>query len=173
MQRLALVTLMLMVLTTAACSSWRQSSVNPSNWFGNSREVDTTVATDAEYNPLIPPRSNFAREDYVYVGILIDEITDLRIEPDDSGAIVYAEGIAARQGAYEARLIPEGETTAPDENGVLTFRFEVLYPANPSPVGSAQTRRISIAEDLTKQELEPVRLIRVVSVKNARESRRR
>ena len=41
-------------LITASCG-WRDSRVNPRNWFGNSRDVPVEVV-DAEANPLIPIR---------------------------------------------------------------------------------------------------------------------
>ncbi len=155
-----------------ACNSWRNSSVNPSNWFGGSEEVAVS-ATPANVNPLIPPARANARPVSVYQGVLIETVSDLRVERDPTGAIILATGIATRQGAYEARLIPVIENDLPDENGVLTYTFEVLYPPDASPAGSEQTRRVSVARSVSLQTLEAVRLIRVVGATNARETRRR
>jgi len=170
---MALMAFLVTTLALTACSGWRTSRANPSNWFGSSRTMETTAPAE-DANPLIPQRSAISsRPGDAYIGVLIQEITDLRIERDPSGAIIYAEGIAARQGAYDARLIPENEDLTPDENGVLTYRFEVLYPEHPTSVGSEQMRRIIIATDLSVQALEAVRTIRVEAATNARESRRR
>ena len=98
----------------------------------------------------------------------ITEIADLRIDRTTTGAIVVATGIAKRQGAYDAKLVPvETETGA-----TLTYTFEVAYPEAATYKGNEATRTIRAAVNLTQQELRSVTTIRVEGETNARESRR-
>lgn len=185
--RTALIFLLIGAFTLSACGSWRDSRVNPTNWFGNSRSAPSSEAaaaaasaavpneasgTAASTNPLIPTgrRSIFARPDD-YPGVPISAVTELRIEQTPSGAIIYATGVANRQGAYNAFLRPLTEEEAP-EDGVLIYAFDVVYPEDPTRVGSERTRTVQVARTLSRQQLEGVRLIRVEGVQNARESRR-
>ncbi|MEX0320253.1 MAG: hypothetical protein AB3N21_20045 [Ruegeria sp.] len=163
--------LLVAALTLSACNAWRNSRVNPSNWFGNSRSVPADTATAGEVNPLLPAtRGRDAAP--VDRSIPITAITELKVEPTPTGAIIYATGVANRQGAYAARLRPE-LTEENAENGVLAFSFRVLYPRDPTPQGPEQTRRITEAISVTNQDLEGIRLIRVTGQQNAREARRR
>lgn len=163
--------LLVATLTLSACGAWKGSRLNPGNWFGNSREV--AVDSEEEANPLIPQRSALARRPEVDRHVPIDQITELRIERTSTGAIIRAEGIARTIGAFEPILTSEIEGNKPDENGVLTYTFEVVYPNRPRPVGTEYSRRISVARSLSFQDLEAVRVIRVTAARNARETRRR
>ena len=169
MRSVAVVLLAGLVLTSCG------TRLNPLNWFGRSSEVVSTPATDAKpANALIPARraSALARPKQVYAGIAIDEITDLRIERTTSGAIIHATGIAARQGAFDARLTPETEDESPVD-GVLTYTFDVVYPNQTTALGSPRSREVSVARSLSFGDLEAVRVIRVIGSRNTRESRRR
>lgn len=160
----------------ASCG-WRDSRVNPRNWFGKSREVvaETAESTAEEVNPLIPTsrRSVLARRTPEDRSVEIDRITELRVEPTATGAIVYASGIAARQGAFAARLTAQGTTAEPDENGVLSLSFRVTYPRYATNQGSEFSRTVHEGFSLTNLELQRVRTIRVTAAQNARETRRR
>ena len=168
--------LFLISVALTACSAWQSSRVNPSNWFGNSRAVSPAEAAEATVpqavNPLIPQTNRFARPAPVYSGVLIDQITDLRVEQTTEGAIIIADGLAARQGAYEARLIPIDPGSPVDANGRLAYRFEVLYPDFATPIGPDATRRVAVARSVSIQDLAPVRVIRIDAARNTRESRR-
>ena len=93
-------------------------------------------------------------------------------DPNTVYAIVTATGIASRQGAFGAELRPTSEDLVP-ENGVLTFDFVVAYPEYRTSTGSEQSRRVVVGYDLSRQDLEGVRSIRVVGQTNALESRQR
>lgn len=154
-------------LALGACNTM----LNPGNWFGRSRSVP--VQGDPEsVNPLIPKKSAVSRSERPDPHVPILSITDLVVERSQTGAIIRVEGLAAQQGAYAPRLTPQNEDGEPVD-GVLSYTLEVIYPKNPRPVGPEQTRRIIAARSLTNQDLESVRLIRVTSAQNARESRRR
>lgn len=169
----------LLVATTAlgACSSWRTSGANPSNWFGRSRAAEVSPAEFAgQVNPLMPD-TNSAREfqagEIVAIeGVAINQILSLEIERTISGAIIRADGLATRQGAYDARLIPDTFDEVPVD-GVLSYRFVVKYPEGPAPVGDQATRTISVARSVTHEHLANARLIRVSGIQNAREAGRR
>lgn len=173
-RRHAIGALLLGSLTLSACGGWRDSRVNPRNWFGSSEE--TAVATPEEYvNPLIPVEEERARirvgrkeKDVEIPAEPITEIADLRIDRTTSGAIVVATGVAKRQGAFEAKLVPVEDA----EGSTLTYTFEVSYPEEPTYKGNAATRTIRAAVNLSNQDLRGVTTIRVEGETNARESRR-
>ncbi|WP_299642357.1 hypothetical protein [uncultured Ruegeria sp.] len=169
--------LIIATLTLTACSSWRDSRVNPSNWFGSSRSVDADTPRDPNAaDALVPQQSEgtglFSRPDAEDTSIPIGQIDELRIDPTPTGAIIYASGAAVRQGAYNARLVPV-ESDENQKNGTLEFVFRVTYPSYETPQGSERTRMVSDAINVSKQELEGIRLVRVVGQQNALESRRR
>ena len=161
------------LLAASLLVSGCNSRINPVNWFGGGRSAP--VAAPEEVNPLIPASGGggiFKRPEAEDVSVPIASVTELRIEPDLSGAIVTATGIASRQGAFGAELRPTSEDLVP-ENGVLTFDFVVAYPEYRTSTGSEQSRRVVVGYDLSRQDLEGVRSIRVVGQNNALESRQR
>ena len=162
-------------MTLSACSAWRDSRVNPSNWFGRDRGSVANVQADGTVNPLLPQEDSigmFDRPDAVDISVPITTVTELRVEPTNTGAIIYASGVANRQGAYSARLRRE-RSEEDAQNGILTYSFRVGYPVDPTPQGPEQTRRVHEAASVSNDTLQGIRLIRVVGETNAREARRR
>ena len=166
--RKTILALLASTLLVSACGTVRDSRINPLNWFGPARSVETAPAEST--NPLIPQRSGlFARravEVDTYEGRPFEQITDLTIEPVPGGAILRATGLAARQGIYKVRLTP----ATPDEmpvDGVLTYRLEGVRPDKATPQGSRPTREVIAGRRLTDQKLAGVREIRVEGQLNA------
>ena len=154
----------------AGCGGWRDSRINPSNWFGSSEVAEAPV--DADVNPLIPEKTGlgvFDKPEAEDRTVLVAEVSELRIERTPVGAIIYATGVAARQGAFDVELRPVEN----DDPSVLEYDFRVVYPEDATPVGTVFTRTLRAARSHTKQDLSGVRLIRVNGETNARESRRR
>lgn len=178
--RTSLMTTVLLVssLSLAACGGWRDSNLNPGNWFGNSRSLPVddgapTEPTEA-INPLIPSErvGVFKRPEAEDPSVLIANVTELQIDPTPSGAIVRATGIATRQGAYSAEL----RLTSTEEDakaGTLSLAFRVIYPEDATPTGTEFSRTVHAAYSLTMDELRSVRTVRVTGRENVRESRRR
>jgi hypothetical protein len=160
------------LLVASVFVSGCNSRANPFNWFGGGRSAPVAAAEDV--NPLIPTGGVrlFQRPEAEDITVPIASVTELRIEPDLSGAIVTATGIASRQGAFAAELRPTSEDLVP-ENGVLTFDFVVAYPEYRTATGPAQSRKVVVGYDLSRQDLQRVRSIRVVGQTNALESRQR
>ncbi|MBL4767996.1 MAG: hypothetical protein JKY94_09825 [Rhodobacteraceae bacterium] len=160
-------------LLLSSCG-WSDSSVNPKNWFGSSKEIP--VGTEAgDINPLIPKKKNSilnSKEKPVDIGIPIAKISQLRIERTSSGAIIHATGIGAREGVYGARLVPDTPGETP-ENGILSYTFRVFYPQGTTAFGTDRTRRVDVARSVSNQQMAGVRSIRVSGTDNAREARRR
>lgn len=171
--RKTVASLVVLSLTLAGCSGWRDSRVNPGNWFGNSRaEARTETATPAQTNPLIPEETSIFRrgnKEEVYLGTPVDQITDLTIERTSSGAIVKATGQTLQQGAYDVRLTSDTEGEPVD--GVLTLEMKALQPTN-TPQGPERVRRATAGYFLSNQDLAKVRTIRVLGERNARSSTR-
>lgn len=160
-------------LALAGCGGWSTSRVNPKNWFGSSQPAPAD-ATAGEVNPLMPAstRGLFKRPPPEDVSVPIARVTELRVEPTVDGAIVYAEGVATRQGPFASELRPV--TSEEDAKaGIMAFSFRVVYPKDATPIGNERSRTVHDAYSLTKQDLAGVKVIRVSGRENALESRRR
>lgn len=167
--RKSLLVLVAASLVLAGCGGWGTSRVNPKNWFGHSRPV----AADSARNPLMPARSRmFARAKAEDKSLPIARVTELRIEPTTTGAIVYAAGVAGRQGPYQAELRPVS-TSEETAAGTLVLSFLVVYPPYDTPAGSALSRTVHEAHTLSAQDLRAIKMIRVTGRDNALESRRK
>ncbi|MDC0737238.1 hypothetical protein N6L24_03010 [Cognatishimia sp. SS12] len=162
--------LLVSTLVLTSCGTVRDSRLNPFNWFGRAERVETVDAE--EINPLIPRKrdSIFDREEVAYPGVPVANITELRVERVSGGALIRAKGIAATQGAFEALLEPENDDELPVD-GVLTYRLLAIQPAG-FRQGTPQSRELNIARFRTLQDLDGVRVIRVVGAQNALQVRR-
>lgn len=167
--------LLISSLGLTACNSWRDSRANPTNWFGSSTPAPSEVSAD-DANALVPKTREggglFSRPEAEDTSVPIAVIDELRIDATPFGAIVYASGTAIRQGAYDARLsLVDSEENK--KNGVMEFSFRVNYPSRATPQGTERSRMVTDAINVTSQELEGIRVVRVVGQQNALESRRR
>ncbi|WP_170759827.1 hypothetical protein [Ruegeria lacuscaerulensis] len=167
--------LMVATLTLSACNSWRDSRVNPSNWFGSSTPAPVETSAD-DANALVPEQKEgsglFSRQDAEDTSVPIAKIDELRINPTPSGAIVYVAGTAFRQGAYNAQLVPT-DSEENQKDGVLEYTFRVNYPTYATNQGTERSRMVSDAINVSQDDLQNIRLVRVVGQQNALESRRR
>ncbi len=167
--------LMIATMALSACGNWSNSRANPSNWFGSSTPSPSEVSAD-DANALVPENADkkglFERPDAEDNSVPIAVINELRIDPTSSGAIIYAAGTAVRQGAFNAQLA-RVRSEELSKNGVMEFTFRVDYPEYATAQGSERSRMVSEAVNVSRQELEGIRLVRVKGQQNALESRRR
>lgn len=167
--------LLVAAMSLSACSAWRDSRANPSNWFGSSTPAPAEFSVD-DANALVPQQSDgvglFDRPEAEDNSVPIATIDELRIDPTPNGAIIYAAGTAIRQGAFNAQLA-RVRSDELSKNGVMEFTFRVDYPENATVQGSPRSRMVSEAVTVSTQELEGIRLVRVKGAQNALESRRR
>ncbi|WP_415920568.1 hypothetical protein [Tateyamaria sp. SN6-1] len=163
-------------LTLTACST----RLNPFNWFGRSQSEPVVVQQEeAEKNPLIPQSERvrlnlfgLRDRDTEYPGGPVDQVSDLVIERVPGGAIIRAVGVPDYQGAFGVRLQPATEDEVPVD-GVLTYRLEAIRPDGARLGGAQRVREVTVARQLTDNQLAGVRTIRVEGVRNAQTSRRR
>lgn len=162
--------------TLAGCGGFRESRINPRNWFGRStsRPRDATATAPESGNPLIPDREDsiFRRRnrESVYQGTPVDQITALAVERTSEGAIIRATGQTERQGAFDIRLVPEQPMDAP-VSGVLSFAMQAIQPSD-TPQGAARARQVQAGVFVSNQTLEQVTQVRVRGLRNERVSRR-
>ncbi len=160
--RTPLAALLIATLILPGCGS----RLNPFNWFGRGQVEAVQTGTE---NPLIPQKSRLKPKDIPYQGTLVDQITDLKVERSPGGAVVRVTAVAARQGAYEVRLAPAFQQ---DAKGVFKLELLALQPARRTAQGTAASRTVTAAIDLTDQDLFGIRTIRVQGARNAATSRR-
>ncbi len=162
-------------LILAGCSGWSNSRVNPANWFRAKTPTPASTPAEGGANPLMPASTGsnlLARPAPEDRSVPIARVTVLRVEPTPSGAIVYAEGVAERQGPYQTELrpIPPAEG---DRKNTLSLSFRVVYPVNPTDVGNERSRTVHEALTLSRKELAGIRTIRVTGQENTLQTRRR
>ncbi len=146
MKKVVMVTV-LAGLTVSACGSWRESRVNPRNWFGRAEPVQQEqLITDVE-----DPRA------------LVPQITDLVIERTPDGAIVRATGLPPEQGWWAAELVEiEG-----DDPALRGYEFRILPPPVPTRAGTPFSRQVVAAAFLSNFDLQEVSRIQVQAETNA------
>lgn len=170
--RILIATTLVSSLVLSGCSGWRDSRVNPSNWFGGSSSQPTET-TDANPNPLIgESRGGLFGGNRIetYEGTPVDQVTGLRLERTASGAIIHVAARSARQGAYDVRLV--SETDGEPVDGELVLTLKAMQPQNMRQ-GPASTRLINAARYVSNPELERIRTIRVIAARNTRTINRR
>jgi hypothetical protein len=151
LMRLPLLAALATVTALTACGGFRESRLNPFNWFGRSQQV-ATVAPD-ETGDKRP---------------LVDNVLSMVVEKTPGGAIVRATGISPTQGYYDAELVARPL----DENGVLVYDFRIMPPPFSKPVGVNRTREVTVAAALSNIKLDVISQIVVQGANNARSSGR-
>lgn len=153
-----LIATLLIASLLAGCGAARESRLNPFNWFGGSQEEQIGLTPD----DLVERIDNRP---------LIDQVTSLRIERVQGGAIVHAVGLADTQGSWEADLVLENRGRV-DENGALILQFKAFPAVRPTRQGTEASREVVTGTFLSDQTLAPARQITVRGQRNARSSRR-
>lgn len=147
-----LATAIAMTLILGGCG-FGNSRLNPFNWFGGSSETEVVAVEDGQP---------------VDHRLLVQQVIDMTVERNQTGAIVRATGLPPTQGYWEAELVARPV----DENGVLVFDFRVFPPLAPQSVSTQQSREITAGVFLSNARLREIRQITVQGETNARSSRR-
>lgn len=150
--RYSIIAILVLSTVLAGCGRFRESRLNPFNWF---RPAETVAVGDLYIRPE-DPRA------------LVAQVTDLKVEPYPGGAILRATGLPPSQGFWEAELVEQPL----DEEGRLVFEFRVFPPLDPQPAGSPRSREIVVAVALSDLELQGVSALVVQGASNALSSRR-
>ena len=137
-------------LSLAACGG---SRLNPLNWFGGDREERITVV---EEEVETDPRP------------LVAEVTEVKIEPTTSGALLTATALAEATGYFlqELDLLDRAE-------GAATYEFRAAPPPEGATAGPEPTRALVAAVALSQGELQGLREITVIARTNRRSITRR
>ncbi|MGL4238032.1 hypothetical protein [Tabrizicola sp.] len=141
-----------LVATLAGCGGFRQSRLNPLNWFRRSEPRESIV---------LPEQADDPRP-------LVEAVLSMAVEPIPGGAIVRARGVTPTQGWWQAELVPRDI----EEDGVLVYEFRVFPPPGRTDVNTQTSREIDVAIFISDVKLEAVREIVVQGATNARVSRR-
>lgn len=137
-------------LVLGACSTVRESRLNPFNWFGGSAEE--SVAAAPARAVAADPRP------------LVDQVVEMSVERIPGGAIVHATGRPQRQGFWQADLVRARDAEAPE--GVLVYEFRVAPPDRRTRLGTEPSREVTAGLFLSDQDLAQVRAIVVRGARN-------
>ncbi|MCU0801610.1 MAG: hypothetical protein MUD11_07515 [Rhodobacteraceae bacterium] len=145
--------LLICVTLVAGCGGFRDSRLNPLNWFGRSETVTTLAPAPAE-----DPRA------------LVADVIDMQIDQLPGGAILRATGRAPTQGYWQAELVlREG----PDQDpAAQIYDFRIFPPLTPTASGTPQSREVTVAVYLSDIDLAGLQSITVQGAANARAIRR-
>lgn len=144
--------LLCLCLVLAGCGGFRDSKMNPFNWFGRSQEAEKVALPAA-------PQDRRA---------LVQQVATLHVEEVPGGAIVRATGLPPTQGYWDAELVPQPV----DENGRLVLDFRVFPPIEAMRAGTPPSREVVVALYLSNYKLDSIREIVVQGELNARAARR-
>ena len=146
-----------LAVTLAGCGGWKESRVNPMNWF--TKQEAASLAPKEGY----PDAKDDPRE-------LVAQVTQLEVKPTQGGAIVSAVGLPPTQGWWGAELLAENKGEPVE--GVLTYRFVVAWPNPDSPaavrVSTEPSREVTVAAFINNVRLAGVKKIVVVGAANQR-----
>jgi len=148
--------LLSLVVALAACGSFRDSRLNPFNWFQPSQPYMTTLEPEGGFDSDRRP--------------LVDQVTELAVEPLPGGAIVRAVGLPPTQGYWDAALVAENFGEPVD--GVMTYRFVAWQPPVPSRVSTVQSRELTAGAYLADAKLAQITEIVVLGERQSRSTRR-
>jgi len=149
---LRLTALVALTLILAGCGGFRDSKVNPFNWFKRSEETQKLA---------LPARPADTRA-------LVASVISMQVEEVPGGAIIRATGLPPTQGWWKADLVPLDV----DENGRMVLEFRIFSPVDQKAVGNERSREVVVALFVSNIKLEPVREIIVQGDTNARSARR-
>ncbi|MCB1367998.1 MAG: hypothetical protein KDK00_09555 [Rhodobacteraceae bacterium] len=139
----------------SACGAVRDSRLNPFNWFGRDREERVQaveIQGPVETRPLVA------------------QVISLKVDRMPGGAIIYAVGLPATQGHWDAELVSlNGEVP---EKGTLTYEFRLAPPPGPTRQSTPQSREVVVGLFVSDQALLGVRNIAVIAQQNRRSVRR-
>ena len=149
---LHLTALLTLTLILAGCGGFRDSKLNPFNWFGRSEETEKVA---------LPERPRDTRA-------LVETVLTMQVEEIPGGAIIRATGLTPTQGWWQAELVPQPV----DENGRMVLEFRIFPPVETTRVNTPRSREVEVAEYMSNIKLGPVREVVVQGVSNARAARR-
>jgi hypothetical protein len=150
-----LITAFALLAFLSACGGLRQSRLNPTNWFGKSKQTQTVVQAVVKVSDQRP---------------LVSQVISLKADRLPGGAIIRAIGLPQTQGYWKAELVPlNGEAPL---KGTLTYEFRVAPPPPPQNVGSKPSREVLVGYFISDQKLQGVRRIQVIAQGNRRTVKR-
>lgn len=136
------------------------SNLNPVNWFNRDGAPPVTEAAEGETRG--DPRPT------------VDQVVSVTTDRVPGGVLVTAVGLPPTQGWFAADLVPQltdiSDRAVP-ENGVITFRFAVVPPRTPQPVGTQASRELTAGTTLTDSQIAGVRSIVVLGERSQRSAR--
>lgn len=144
-------------LVLTGCSG----GLNPMNWFGP-KVADDTVTVE--------PADGWPSELDDYRGP-VGQVTRVTVERASAGYIIRAVGVPARQGYWEAELVPENDEEP--VNGVMSYKFMVAPPPWATSTARPYARQITVAKYVSDITLGETRRIKVIGETNSVTAARR
>lgn len=154
--RIPLLAMLALTLSLGACQRVSESRFNPFNWFGRSEARAVQSATAVAARP--DPRP------------LVDQVTQMAVEPIPGGAILRASGLPPTQGHWDAELVQVSTADIPENT--LVFDFRLSPPPYAARQGTEPSRRVEVATYLTDNDLAGIRSIVVRGARTERVTRR-
>ena len=145
----------LILASVASCARISESRLNPFNWFGRDRGVET--AEPIEIETVRDPRP------------LVEEVVSVSLDRAPGGAILRAVGVPATQGHWAAELVLDDVRSTPDR---LIYQFRAAPPLDPAPVSTDASRQVVVATFLTDGRLARIREVQVLGAQSSRAVRR-
>lgn len=150
--RLPILSALVFAMVLTSCAGFRESRLNPRNWFGRAQQAETMTL-------YVAPQDKRP---------LVAQVLTLKVEPFPGGAIIRATGLPPSQGWWNAELVP----VVQDDPATLVFAFRTFPPVVPAPAGTQPSREITVATSVSDIKLSGIRTITVQGETNALSSHR-
>ncbi|MEM0946682.1 MAG: hypothetical protein AAGK37_04700 [Pseudomonadota bacterium] len=126
--------------------------LNPFNWFSQEEEVPGVGTQSADLDPRP----------------LVADVTSIAIEQLPDGAILRAVGVPLQQGHWNGELVEFNDNNP----SILTFRFRLAPPLQPTRVSTQASREVVVATYVSSQSLANTQEIQVLGARSSRSIRR-
>jgi hypothetical protein len=154
MIRMPLLAMLALTMTLSACGGFRQSKLNPFNWFGRSQAVAVVPLVSGD--KAADPRP------------LVQQVVSMSVDPVPEGVIVRATGLPPTQGYWKGELV----ALPLDDKGRQVFEFRLAPPPEPTRVSTEFSREVTVGAFVSNLKLSSINEIVVQGETNARSSRR-
>ena len=129
---------------------------------GNARTNPFAADSDEDRNRMQVLEQQVAADDRE----LVAHVSAVRADINPNGVILVATGLPESQGYWDAQLVSLNDELP--VNGVLSYEFVAVKPAEPTDAGSPESREVVVGRTISNRKLRGVSGIRVVSASNAR-----
>ncbi|GAA3873321.1 hypothetical protein [Celeribacter arenosi] len=155
---------LILTLLSGCGGDFRNSKVNPLNWFGQREQTQTLDAEGRVVRvlPTLAPRKGYPA--FVDTRAFAPSITALDFLRTATGSVLSVTTVVPTLGYADAALVPVEH----DDGSILILEFRLRAPKDVPGIGSVSQREITVARAISNQELAQLTQIQIRSASGVR-----